>query len=146
MTTYILSEHIQNWIQGGICQSVSAEVATEFGDFLNAQPWAGSGNGVDWNKIGASELSLTLDDSQRIDWLSSSCFRDCRFIVFWYSPLSACLACDSEFAVCNIEQAFWKAPGKRYIFGANVHDGLLRPEFEKFGEYDGADLLRASIK
>jgi hypothetical protein len=65
-------------------------------------------------------------------------------LIFWYVADQPCIACDPEFAITNIDQAFWKAPGKRYIFGARISGGHIEPVMPHFAEYDGADVLIAA--
>jgi hypothetical protein len=142
---YISSEHIEQWKRAGKAIFVSTEIAKKIGEHLDQLPWNPSGTGLDWEKIGGSRAALSeLTEQQRINWLESTSLRNDAFLVFWFSPNQPCIACDFEFAISNIEQAYWKAPGKRYVFGASINHGNIEPVFDHFAEYDGADTIIAS--
>jgi hypothetical protein len=51
------------------------------------------------------------------------------------------LACRSEFAATHLDEAFWKAPGRRYLFGASMVGDQIKPNFQHIAEYNGADRL-----
>jgi len=65
-------------------------------------------------------------------------------VIFLYFADQPCIACETKFAITNFDQAFWKAPGKRYVFGASVRDGLIEPIMSHFAEYDGGDTITAA--
>lgn len=94
---------------------------------------------------GSQVFLSTLTESQRLDWLRTTLMGNDPLLVFWYVFDQPCIACDAKFAISNIDHAFWKAPGKRYVFGAHVRDGLIEPVMSHFAEYDGADTLTAAI-
>lgn len=143
---YIASEHIQEWIRTGKALVVPVKISTQFGQYLNGLPWLANGGGLDWSRIRGSECALTtMDELQRTSWLISTPMGRDQCLAFWYSQNEACIACESVFALSNLDHAFWKAPGKRYLFGGSIIDGKFEPIFCHFAEYDGADTLIAAL-
>lgn len=142
---YIASEHIQRWLETGKANIVPATVASRLGEYLDRLPWLPSGSGLDWSQISGSRAVLSvLTASQLNDWLGSTLLGNDPLLVFLYHPEQPCIACDMEFAISNFGQAFWNAPGKRYMFGASVRDGLIEPIMPHFAEYDGGDMLNVA--
>lgn len=142
---HIASEHIQQWIRTGKAVHISPDAVIGFADFLNTLPWSKSGNRLDWMLIGGIEANLAaLSDAQLIEWFRSTPLGRHPYLVFWFAPNEDCIACESEFAIVNIDHAFWKAPGTRYLFGASFDNEVLRPTFSNFAEYDGSDSLVAA--
>ena len=143
MTMRVASEHIQAWIRTGKGFVLPVEIAGRFGQYLDGLPWCGTG--LDWSRITGKKLVLgTLNEEQMAAWLASVPIGRDPYLVFMYAPDEPCLACESAFAFANIDQAFWKAPGKRYMFGRSIHDGIFEPNFAHFAEYDGADTFVAA--
>ena len=141
----IESGNIRNWVDSGYAKIVPEEVAFQFGNYLNGLPWLPSGTGIDWGHLPHEIVDVSVaTEMQRIDWLASTLLRDDPYLVFWYGPNEPCIACLSRFAVVNIETAFWRAPGRRYLFGASMYNNSLNPHFSGFAEYDGGDILRAA--
>lgn len=140
---YISSEHIQQWIKTGTAFVVSTEIAAELGEYLNQLPWLPGGSGLDWGQIPGIRADLsTLSECEQIDWLKSTPLGGDPLWVFWYVDNEPGIACDRIFAIQNLDQAFWKAPGKRYIVGAVMNgNDVIEPVREHFAEYDGADTL-----
>jgi hypothetical protein len=142
---HIASEHIQEWIRTGKGLVVPVEIAIRFGQYLNGLPWLASGTGLDWSRIKGKKVMLcTLNEGQRASWLASIPIGGDPYLAFWYEPDEPCVACESAFAFSNFDQAFWKAPGRRYVFGGSIRDGTFEPNFIHFAEYDGADILVAA--
>lgn len=142
---YIASEHIEQWLRAGRAKVVPVAVATQLGAYLDQLPWLHGESGLDWSQLRGKQAVLsTLTELQQFDWLRSTLMGNDPFLVFWYVADQPCIACDAEFAISNIDQAFWKAPGKRYVFGARVRDGRIEPVMSHFAEYDGADTLTAA--
>lgn len=118
-TMYITSEHIQQWIRTGKAKVIPVAIAEQLGEYLDRLPWLPDGNGLDSNQLEGSRVALpTLTDSEQPNWINSSSMSEDPFLVFWYVRSQPCIACDMEFVISNIDQAFWKAPGNRYVFGA----------------------------
>ncbi|WP_345140102.1 hypothetical protein [Flavobacterium ginsengiterrae] len=66
-------------------------------------------------------------------------------IVFWYKSGQPSLMCKKEFALQNIDTAYWKTPGKRFMFGANIINGRVNLSFGDLLIYDGNDIINALI-
>ena len=140
---YIDNEPLQTWLKTGEAHLVPADVAADFGHHLRELPWSSSGSGLDWTQISNVSANLSaLSKEELVSWLHSTAFRSDSVLVFWFGPNEPCIACEAPFAISRIDQAFWTAPGRRHIFGANFSTGL-RPEFTHVAEYDGADRLIA---
>jgi len=140
---HIESDHIRGWIESGEAIFVAREISFEFGRYLSEQLWMPSGMGIDWGGNQAREINISAATArQKIDWLKSTCLRNEPYLVFWYGPDEPCIACRSDFAIINIDYAFWRAPGKRYLFGSRMGEGGIQPSFFNFAEYDGAEVLR----
>lgn len=139
----IANEHIQAWLKSGKAQLVPINIASEFDAHLRVLPWNVSGSGLDWTQIGNTRANLAeLSAIQLVEWLHATAFKDDSHLVFWFGPNEPCIACESHSAILEIDHAFWKMPGRCYLFGAKL-DGVLHPEFAHIAEYDGADLLIA---
>jgi hypothetical protein len=142
---HISNEHIQEWIRSGRATVMPSDAGAGFGTFLNTLPWSAGGSRLDWAMIDGVEANLSvLTGAQLVAWLRSTSLGGDPYLVFWFAPDEACIACKSDFAITNIDQAFWKAPGIRYLFGASFDQGAFCPAFNHFAEYDGADSLVAA--
>jgi|APAra7269096870_1048528.scaffolds.fasta_scaffold08991_1 hypothetical protein len=139
---YIASEHIQQWVRTGEAKVVSDAVASQLGEYLDHLPWLPSGNGLDWGVMKGNQADLsTLTEEQQFDWLRTTPMGGDPFLVFLYVADQPCIVCDMKFAISNIDQAFWKAPGKRYVFGASLRNGVIEPVMPHFAEYDQTGIL-----
>jgi hypothetical protein len=140
------SERIQDWIHSGLARIVPPHSVAGFYEFLKTLPWSSGGGQLDWTLIEGTKADLSaLTPAQLLSWFRTTPLGRDPYLVLWFAPNEACIACEADFAVINLDQAFWKAPGTRYIFGASFHQGTLRPVYEHFAEYDGADSLMASL-
>ncbi|CAJ0705284.1 hypothetical protein LMG19089_03801 [Ralstonia edaphis] len=142
---YVLSKHIQQWLQAGTARTLPTEVAAQLGDHLNRLPWLPGGGGLDWSQLAGNRLDLSALTDEKLDhWLCSTVMGGHSHLIFFYADNQACIACEIEFGMANIDQAFWGAPGKRYVFGATLEAGRILPAASHFAEYDGAGTLVAS--
>lgn len=141
---YIASKHIQQWLKTGNAKVLPVEVASRLGDQLATLPWLSGGGGIDWNQLAGTRVNLSALTQARLDdWLCNTVMGGHSHLVFFYADDQPCITCDIKFGVANIDQAFWGAPGKRYLFGAQSEAGCLQPIASHFAEYDGADTLVA---
>ncbi|MET3444714.1 hypothetical protein [Ralstonia sp. 1138] len=144
---YITSTHVQQWLHTGKAKTLPVEVAAQLGDHLNRLPWFPGGGGLDWNQLAGNRLDLsTLTEEKLDDWLRSTVMGGHSHLVFFYADNQPCIACDVEFGMANIDEAFWGAPGKRYVFGATLEAGRILPAASHFAEFDGAGTLVASSR
>jgi hypothetical protein len=142
---YVAAEHIEQWLRAGKAKLITDAVASQLGAYLNQLPWLPAGGGLDWSQMKGSPITLSaFTEQQQHDWLRTTLMGNDPLLIFWYVPDQPCIACDVDFAISNIDQAFWKAPGKRYLFGARIHNGIIEPVMSHFAEYDGADTLTAA--
>lgn len=144
---YVLSKHIQQWLQAGTARTLPTEVAAQLGDHLNRLPWLPGGGGLDWSQLAGNRLDLSALTPENLDdWLRSTVMGGHSRLVFFYVDDQPCMACEIEFGIANIDQAFWHAPGKRYVFGADLDAGFVRPAAAHFAEYDGGASLVATSR
>lgn len=144
---YVLSKHIEQWLHAGTAEVLPVEVTAPLGAHLARLPWLPGGSGLDWTQLAGTPLDLgALTREKQDDWLRSTVMGGHSHIVFFYADNQPCLACGTEFGLANIDQAFWGAPGKRYIFGAQLEAGRILPAASPFAEYDGAGTLVASSR
>lgn len=140
----VLAEHIQKWVENGHAVVLAVEFSSRFSDYLSTLPWRSGGAGLDWGKIKGERFSLSALESSPVTE-RPALLEHGGYVVFWYSARELCIACDADFAAVNIDSAFWKAPGKRYIFrGEFSSAGEFLPKFERFAEYDGAEEIIAA--
>jgi hypothetical protein len=140
---YIEQPHIKVWLERGYAKRISTDVATSFGDYLNSLPWGLSGTQLNW-------LALPPHKTLKLDALLTSANRDWdatkmgqnECVVFWFAPGQPCIACSSHFAMSRIDEAYWKAPGRRYMFAGSFSGEIFSPIFENFAEYDGSETVR----
>lgn len=143
---HIGKKHIQEWIRAGHAIVVAEDIAAQFGRHLDELPWLASGSGLDWTRLKGRMVDLSkLDVSHLGNWLTSVPVGEAPYIVFWYSSYEPGVACERSFAVSHLNEAFWMAPGKRYVFGAHMLEKELIPSYDRFAEYDGMNTLVAAM-
>lgn len=144
---HITTSHIQQWLHTGKAETLPAEVSAQLGPHLSRLPWLPGGTGLDWSQLAGNRLDLsTLTAEKQDGWLRNTVMGGHSHLVFFYSDDQPCIACEIEFGMANIDQAFWSAPGKRYVFGATLEAGRILPAASHFAEFDGADTLMASSR
>lgn len=143
---YVNNQHIKKWIAAGKAVLVSADTSAKFSSYLDTLPWNPLGTGLDWARLRGSTANLSKLSAPQLEaWFSKTAIGKSTHLVFFYSPSEPCLACALPFAIENIDSAFWSAPGRRYIFGANFANGMFEPALQCFVEYNGADILVANL-
>jgi hypothetical protein len=143
---HIRSKHVQQWIRTGYAIVVTEDVTAQFGLHLEELPWLPSGSGLDWTRLKGLATDLSRIDAPHLtNWLAHMPLGGDPYWVFWYSSEEPGIACEKAFAASHLSEAFWTAPGKRYVFGAAMQDGKLVPSFGHFAEYDGTDALIAAL-
>lgn len=139
---YIEAKHIQRWIGDGSAVPVPVDVSKTLGEYLEELPWSQSGTGLDWEVLVGRRLDLSRLNSQR-QLLRSTFFEADPFVIFWYGCHEPGIACRAASAIDRIDEAFWGAPGKRYLFGGEVRGASITPVLAHFAEYDGASVIIA---
>jgi hypothetical protein len=92
--------------------------------------------------LGGAEVNLArLTKAQLIDWIGKTALRDDPYLIFFYRGGEPCIACEMKFGLENIDIAYSGAPGVRYLFGATIDAGTIRPILGHFAEYDGGNWL-----
>ncbi|WP_144409977.1 hypothetical protein [Cupriavidus basilensis] len=139
---YISDGHIQEWLSMGSAIEIPIKIGDRFGRFVEGLPWSANGNGLDWTRIDGLRKELPSSSGEFLcEWLSKTNICKDSHVVFWFSFGEPCIACETKFSISNVDQAFWKAPGRRYIFGLNIIGSEFFPEYSHFAEYDGANDL-----
>ena len=139
----IESGHIKEWLNAGRFMVVSANVAALLVARLESLRWSPSGTGLDWVSVNNTEANFEkLKNDEILDWIQTTAFKDDTHLIFLFDPGEPCIACDLQSGILMVDQVFWKAPGRRFIFGAKL-DGTLQPEFNHIAEYNGSNLLVA---
>ncbi|ELY2798507.1 hypothetical protein SNN58_003327 [Cronobacter dublinensis] len=114
---------------------------------LNELPWL-AGH-VDFNEIENVTASITnlLNDESKLcfekicQWLDQCKINHSEYIAFWYSEDQPCVVCEREFALANIDSAYWGVPGWNYMFGCSVKEGKIIADYNEILCYDSADTL-----
>jgi len=144
---YIASDHIQKWITIGDALIVSVDISAQLDKWLMDLPWLPSRSGLDWGQMCSRQTSLaSLTEPKQMKTFLSTSFDCDPYLIFLFAANEPCIACKSEFAIQNIDYAFWKAPGNRYMFGADIRNGEIVPNFSRFAEYDGSDTVTAAVR
>ncbi|ELY4003379.1 hypothetical protein ACI09V_003904 [Cronobacter dublinensis] len=137
---------LREWVSNGAIIS-DITLSKKLSQVLNELPWL-AGH-VDFNKI----ESVTVSISNLLNDESELCFEkiyqqlgECKithsdYIAFWYSEDQPCIICETEFALTNIDSAYWKAPGWNYMFGCAVKEGDIIADYNEILCCDCADTL-----
>ncbi|MDR5818792.1 hypothetical protein QCE62_34770 [Caballeronia sp. LZ033] len=144
---YIDYPHLTVWIGCG-ASILPAGDSNAFDDYLSSLEW-GSDGGLSEkykfleNNLSDFESDGLFDSIAAVKWLDGSKVGRDSHIVFWYVRGQPGLICDKEFAIKNVDVAYWKAPGKRFMFGATFVEGKFKLSFDDFLIYSGADKISA---
>lgn len=141
MTTYVRHEHLQELIRAGVASVVPANVCDDFARFLATLPWLGTG--LDWSKLPpACSLSLSSKSAEAVDdWLRRTRAGRQPYLIAFFSEGQPGIAIATRKALRHLDEIFWKAPGRRFMFGAHRHEEQWQPAFQDFLEYDGGERL-----
>lgn len=146
---YIEYPHLKDWIDRD-ASILSISDSNKFDDYLSSLEWRMDG-GLSESyefidaKLSDFDLGDFFDLAAAIKWLNKSRVRKDSHIVFWYMRGQPGLVCKKEFAIGNIDVAYWKAPGKRFMFGARIVGGKFDFIFDDFLIYSGADNISALV-
>lgn len=136
------NEIVESWVAKNVAIIVPDRISNQFDLFLNNLPWNIAKTGIDWTKVGAREFVLrNKSDEEIVDFLAVSRLGLHSHLAFWYNRENIAVACPIDFAFRNIDTAFWKAPGRRYMFGVDISGDVFIENFDHFAEYDGADTI-----
>jgi hypothetical protein len=136
---YIEAPHLREWIDARRAFVVSPTITASFGEYLESLPWHESGLRLDWSALESS--SSALDRPSLLGWVRQHRIGKHQHVVVMYSPDEPGLLCSLRDAVENIDFLFLRAPGCRYLCGAEVNHDVVHPVFEDFMEFDGAETL-----
>ncbi|MBS2032927.1 MAG: hypothetical protein JST54_33955 [Deltaproteobacteria bacterium] len=145
MTTYIDSEHLKELLEREGGSVVPASVCRGFEEFAGRLPWLAGR--LDWRRLAPySTLRLSRMDAGSVDaWLAETGLASVQFLVAFYRGDESGVCLSTKAALRNIDVLFWKAPGPRFMFGMVERERGLEPSYDRFIEYDGADLLTSKV-
>ena len=118
-----------------------------FSEILESLPWmAGHIDFSQLNLISASLRSLSDDygdlESEKVKkWITTAGAVEGEHIAFWYSQKQPCVICSADFALKNIDTAYWGIPGWNYMFWCSQNNGVIVPNYKNILCYDSADQL-----
>lgn len=140
---HVEEQHLQSWLNSGRARLVPVEMADSFGAYLDTLPWVGTS--IDWSRIPSQSVQwCELSNEGLVSWARSTRAGRHTHLVACFSPAEPALLCEFDDGIRNLDVLFWAAPGVRYVFGADLADGVIKPAFTDFIEYDGGDRLTAS--
>ncbi len=137
----ILNEEVDSWLRSG----VAVELPVALGNKLlrhvgDSFPWQFSS--LDWERIGGRHFvfSELTSDILFVDKVSSMMPGDSH-LIYLYGIGDCPVVCPIEFGIKNVDVAFWKAPGNRFMFGARKVEGEFLPSLTHLIQFDGEDGL-----
>lgn len=141
---HVLQDHLQRWVLAGTASILPVETSRALGQHLEGLPWEGTH--LDWKclRVRAIDLSRTPAAELPAAFADTLIGQDSH-VVFLFEPEEPSIVCEADFAFDNLDAAFWKAPGTRYMFGASIELGGVTPRPAHWASYDGADTLRAAL-
>ena len=136
------AEHLEKWIENAQAELVDKEVSSRFTKYLNSLNWSVSGLKLDFNEFPHKKINLSqIEESTLVSEIKNSSIGQSEKLFFFYNDTKPCLACELEFGLKNIDQAYWKAPGPRYMFCGNIIEGEVQEDFERLLMIDGVETL-----
>lgn len=142
---YIEEPHIKKLIASEEVVVISEQVGINFEKSISQMPWNLIGTGLDWGRLRGVEFKYTNDSVlQLLEWLRRTSLRADSHLIFFFDPGDPVIAAPISFGVKIIDQVFWKKPGRRHMFGADMSENF-KPKFTHIIEYDGADRLTATV-
>ncbi len=143
---FIDNRLLKEWKELGAIVSHDA-LSMVFYEVLESLPWmAGHLDFKQLNIISTSLRSLSDDngdlESEKVRiWINTAGTVEDEYMAFWYSQKQPCVVCSTDFALENIDAAYWGAPGWNYMFLCSVNNGVVVPNYKKILCYDSANEL-----
>ncbi len=133
------NEYVNAWLVSGRAVELHGSVGKYLLDYISEFfPWAFFS--IDMESVNACAFSLSeLSEDNFFSSKVSAILSGDSHLVFLYGEGESPVACEVEFAISNIDVAFWKAPGVRFMFGGHMSDGGFVPNLKHLIQYDGKD-------
>lgn len=143
---YIGQTHLREWVQAGRATIVTAEVAQEFADYIESLPWLIAGTYPAWDRIPHATFRWDgLEDDEVAARATNAKVARHGHLLALYTLGEPALLVRYEDGIRNIDELYWRAPGPRYMCGADWDDAELTLCCGDFLEYDGGGQLRFTL-
>jgi len=139
---YVDSDHIKQWLGNGLARLVDDKISNEFANYLNTLKWSLSGSHLDISESNLNSINLSKnEDSEFInDMQNSTDFTD-KKLYFFYKKNQPSIVCELGFGLNNIDYAYSRAPGYRFMFCETLFSEKTSDNFENILMYDHGDIL-----
>ena len=139
---YVDSDHIKQWIENDLVCLVNNEVSNEFAKYLNTLKWSSSGSHLDVNESDFNSINLSKSEETKfIDDINKSTNYKNKKLYFFYKKNEPCLVCELNFGIKNIDYAYSRAPGYRFMFCETSMSESTFDSFKNILMYDHGDIL-----
>lgn len=140
-----MSGTIESWLRDGRASNLPPALSEAFDRHVALLPWAGT-TGLDWSRMPPSRaLSLTgVSAADVYRWGMTVGVGRHEHLAVWYSTLGGGVVVSLRAALVALDELYLHAPGPRFCFGIDVHDGDWRPAFADILQYGHADVLVAT--
>ncbi len=133
-------QHLAQLIDAGLLFVISGPIVVAMDDELMKMPWAPSR--IRWALVpGAKVIPLSKDEKETLRLLRETNFGPHNYAVAFFSREDVAVGGRIEHIIENIDEIFWRAPGVRYVFGAEINQGELAVALADFVEYDSVGTL-----
>ncbi|MEV0116393.1 hypothetical protein AB0H77_24595 [Streptomyces sp. NPDC050844] len=136
-------DHIRAWLTGRQHWTLGADTSDRFNTFLCGFPWTTSR--VRWHHVPHVTLKLPADDNWEVflPAFAATPAGQHAFTYLMYSWREPGIVCRTVDTMKDLDLLCSSAPGPRYFCGADLVNGVPRPVFGDFAEYDGHDVVTA---
>jgi len=141
------ADHIQEMIAAGKTKPLPVPISRDFGRFIESCPLQlPLGASIDWSQMPHSAVEwYEKTDQELVEWARTLKLGRSDHVAMWYNSDEPCLLTGFEFGVANLDALTWGAPGSRYLFGVELHEGNYRCSFDAFLEVTGGRLLHGTV-
>jgi hypothetical protein len=143
---YIEADHLKSFLANGSTFRASTRICQEFGEYLNTLEWQPGGAAIDWSEIPHRVIDLpgkSEEDVLMEVWRSRAARH--AYLLLLYSPDEPGLLSQFTFGMRNFDELYWRAPGVRYMCGADVTPEGVIPFFPDLVEFNGGDRLTIAV-
>jgi hypothetical protein len=140
---HVEAEHVRQWLTVHPGRILDVAQSRVFAAHLEGLAWNSVGSGLDWSGLPALEVDLNSPTAAR-DIASGRLARHGQ-VFFLYDPDEPGLVTTFGDAIESLDELFWKAPGRRYLCGADLVGDQVQLAVEDLAEYDGAQRLTVRL-
>jgi hypothetical protein len=139
-----LKPHIQSLIETGQILALPSARARELADDINGLPMKTTR--LDWDQMpyGLKATVPSGEPDEEFEKFCKSVAAAAPALILAYGQDMAIVG-ETHWVLKNFEELIWGAPGLRYLLGADRAAVECTPILTVVIEYDGADVLRASV-